>query len=209
MVFSHTSRRRSLTKALRPITVLAVAVASCIGASSVALEAKSKSKFPSHRRAMRFDVAMNGASFFFQGPVNPAGYPANGTPFIVSGYLYPHGTFATHGAGSGTNPDGSPEFPDLVVGTWYCRGWHLQDGDALTGPVVATTQIFDLDPDEPGKHTIVTDGIELADFGVPFKRAIVGGSGRFSRARGQSSQVYVDFNASLGFNTSFVLRVKR
>ena len=149
------------------------------------------------------DVAMDGASFHFQGPTNDNGFPADGTPFIVRGYIYPAGTFAEHGSSSGTNPDGSPEFADLVIGTWYCRGWHLQDGDAVSGPVVATTQIFDLGPRFPGRHTIVTDGIELADFDVPFRRLVVGGTGRHHRARGQLTQVYVDFNASNGFNTSF------
>jgi len=153
-------------------------------------------------RALSFDVAMDGSSFHFQGPTNENGFPADGTPFIVRGYLYPGGTFAEHGSGAGTNPDGSAEFPDRVVGTWYCRGWHLQDGDAVSGPVVATTQIFDLDPRTPGRHTIVTDGIELADFDVPFQRAVVGGSGRYRWARGHSTQVYFDFNASNGFNSS-------
>ncbi|HUP25722.1 MAG TPA: hypothetical protein VNB06_22625 [Thermoanaerobaculia bacterium] len=151
---------------------------------------------------LAYDIAMNGATFHFEGPTNEAGYPADGTPFIVRGYLYPEGTFATHGSSSGTNEDGSPEFPELVVGTWYCRGWHTQDGDALTGVVVATTQVFDLDPNQPGAHTVVTDGLELADFDVWFSRAITGGSGRHRHPTGQQRQVYVDFNASDGFNTS-------
>ncbi|HVS61970.1 MAG TPA: hypothetical protein VMT85_00575 [Thermoanaerobaculia bacterium] len=156
--------------------------------------------------ALRFDVAMSGPTFFFEGATNENGFPANGTPFIVRGWIYPAGTFAAHGSSSGTNADGSPEFPDQVLGTWYCRGWHLQDGDALTGPVVATTQVFDLDPERPGAKTLVTDGLELADFLVPFDRAIVGGTGRYRTAGGSATQVYVDFNGSGGFNTSFVLR---
>ncbi len=153
----------------------------------------------------RVDVAMDGASFSFEGDVNEAGFPAVGTPFIISGYVYPGGTFARYGALSGVNPDGSPEFPDEVIGTWTCRGWHLQDGDAVTGPVVATTQVFDLDPAAPGAVTIVTDGLELADFDVPFRRAITGGTGPFAGLTGQVRQVYVGngLNASGGFNTSF------
>jgi hypothetical protein len=152
-----------------------------------------------------FDIAMDASTFSFEGPTNDAGFPADGTPFIVRGHLYPAGTFDAHGSASGTLPDGSPEFPDQVLGTWYCRGWHLQDGDALTGPVVATTQIFDLDLSQPGSRTIVTEGIELADFGVPFLRSVTGGTGRFRNLRGQTSQIYHDFNASGGFNTSVVL----
>ena len=160
-------------------------------------------------RTLRYDVAMDGTSFHFEGPTNAAGYPADGTPFVVRGYIYPAGTFEQHGSASGTNPDGSPEFPQLVMGTWYCRGWHLQDGDALTGPIVATTQVFDLDSERPGRRTIVTDGIELADFGVPFDRAIVGGTGSYRDPSGRSVQTYVDVNSSFGFNTSFVMRIAR
>ena len=155
------------------------------------------------------DVAMNGLTFFdFEdNPGNP-GVPPNGSPFIIQGYIYPGGTFDKHGNLSGVNADGSPEFPDRVIGTWICRGWHLQDGDAFTGPVVATTQIFDFSKSQAGTHTIVTDGIELADLGVPFNRAITGGTGIFQRVGGDMRQTYVwddpDYlNASGGFNTSF------
>jgi len=157
----------------------------------------------------RFDVAMNGFTFSFEGNTNANGYPAKGTPFVIEGYIYPAGTFARHGELSGVNPDGSPEFPDRVLGTWICRGWHLQDGDAVTGPVVATTQIFDLDPARTGLSTLTTDGIELADFDVVFYRAVTGGTGRYREASGQHSQVYVGggVNVTGGFNTSFEFRL--
>lgn len=153
----------------------------------------------------RLEVAMDGTSFSFEGATNANGAPAAGTPFIVQGYLYPAGTFARSGQLSGVNPDGSPQFPDEVLGTWICRGWHLQDGDALTGPVVATTQIFDFDPQNPGAQTIIADGIELADFDVRFQRAITGGTGAFEGMTGQFFQAYVGhgLNASGGFNTVF------
>lgn len=184
-----------------------VALALLVGAGPVIAQSDAELD-SSAAGTLRFDVAMDGTSFFFEGPTNADGFPANGTPFIIRGHIYPAGTFDAHGADSGTNADGSPEFPDEVLGTWYCRGWHLQDGDAVTGPVVATTQIFDLDADNPGRRTIVTDGIELADFDVEFGRAIVGGTGAFRKARGTSTQVVVGFNASEGFNTSFVLKPK-
>ncbi len=154
----------------------------------------------------RVDVAMDGLSFSFEGAVNEAGFPAEGTPFVISGYIYPGGTFARYGSLSGTNADGSPEFPEEVIGTWICRGWHLQDGDAVTGPVVATTQIFDLDTERPGSQTVITEGIELADFNVPFRRAITGGTGAFSGLTGEHGQAYVGngVNASGGFNATFI-----
>lgn len=156
-----------------------------------------------------YEVAMDGSSFSFEGDVNPAGFPANGTPFVISGYIYNDGIFDTHGDLSGVLADGSPEFPDQVIGSWICRGWHLQDGDAATGPVVATTQIFDFNENAPdGTHTIITDGIELADFEVPFLRAVTGATGRLRDLDDQSvscEQTYVGGNVNIsgGFNTEF------
>ena len=204
---SSLDRRPRTGRVLSHIAVLALLAAALLATAGVARSQPFQGGLApqpaaGRGRALSFDVAMDGSSFHFEGPTNENGFPADGTPFIVRGYLYPAGTFAAHGSSSGTEPDGSPEFPDLVLGTWYCRGWHLQDGDAVSGPVVATTQIFDLDPGTPGRHTIVTDGIELADFDVPFQRAVVGGSGRYRWARGHSTQVYFDFNASNGFNSS-------
>jgi hypothetical protein len=156
---------------------------------------------------VKYDVAMNGFTFSFEGATNPAGFPATGTPFVIRGYIYPGGTFKKHGARSGVLADGSPEFPDRVLGTWYCRGWHLQDGDALTGPVVATTQVFEFKAKVAGSRQLITDGIELADFGVWFERSATGGTGMFRRDSLTVRQVYVDFNATNSFNTSFSIEV--
>ncbi len=154
------------------------------------------------------DMAMDGTSFFFEGGTTENGAPANGTPFVVSGYLYPGDTFETFGELSGVLPDGSPEFPDLVIGTWVCRGWHLQDGDVSTGRAVATTQIFEFESGHAGGQMVITDGIELADFGVPFTRAITGGSGRLTSVdnpRTSCEQIYVgqEVNITGGFNSEF------
>lgn len=171
---------------------------------------------PKHK-GLRVDVAMIGQTFFdFEENPDPdrEGIPPDGSPFIIEGYVYRDGTFDRYGPLSGVNADGSAEFPDRVIGKWICRGWHLQDGDAETGIVVATTQIFDFDLDRPGRHTIVTDGIELADFNVTFHRAVTGGSGVFNRVGGEHAQVYhavgEEFlNASGGFNTSFAFDLQQ
>lgn len=157
------------------------------------------------RVTTELDVAMDGSSFFFEGAVNANGAPARGTPFVIEGYIYPGGTLRQQGLLSGVLADGSPEFPDRVLGTWICRGWHLLDGDAQTGAVVATTQIFDFNDERRGHTTIVSEGIELADFDRPFRRAITGGTGGFRGQRGQHLQTYVGhgMNASGGFNTTF------
>lgn len=152
------------------------------------------------------ELAMNGLSFAFDGPTTPGGFPAYGASFVVQGYLYPEGTFATHGSTSGVLPDGSPEFPELVIGAWACRGWFVQDADAVSGVVVVTTQTFDLEPGTPGQTTLITDGVELAEFDLPFRRAITGGTGTHRRARGQMTQTKLDVNATGLFNMTFAAK---
>ena len=150
-----------------------------------------------------YDVACDATSFAVQGPVGPAG-PEYGASFVVQGFIYPEGTFAVYGSDSGILPSGEPEFPELVIGTWTCRGWFIGEGFATpTGPFVATTQIYDLDPAVPGKTTFVSEGTELIDVGVPFMRAITGGTGSFRRARGEIEQTAIGANATGLFNFTF------
>lgn len=183
---------------------------SLVALAAVFTSAPAESSSPTTRFDQEFDIAMDGTSFSFQGATTPSGVPANGTPFVVSGYVYPGDFFETYGDLAGVNADGSPERPDLVLGTWICRGWHIQDGDAPSGPVVATTQILDLGS-EAGLDTVITDGVELADFGVPFRRTITGSTGRLGDLDfplSECEQVYVGFgvNATQGFNSEITLR---
>ena len=62
-----------------------------------------------------------------------------------------------------------------------------------TGPWVITTQTFDFG-DVPGQEMVVTDGFELVDFNVPIARAIIGRTGRFTNARGESTQTLFDIS---------------
>lgn len=149
------------------------------------------------------DVACDATSFVFQGPSTAAG-PAAGASFVVQGVIYPEGTLDDNGASSGLNADGTPEFPELVIGTWTCQGHFIGEGFAAqSGAFVATTQLFDLNTGTPGKKTIVTHGIELIDLDVPFKRAITGGTGEFDRAEGEATQTAVGVNATGLFNFTF------
>ena len=112
-------------------------------------------------------------------------HPYYGASFVVQGTIYPKNFFSRNGDSSGLNPDGSPTFPNEVIGTWLCRGWFVGDsnGDgAITpddndakggiftpsGRFVATTQIYDLDRNRPGAQTLISDGNELIDINVPF-----------------------------------------
>jgi hypothetical protein len=152
-------------------------------------------------------VAENGKRFTpDETPVFPDGLPAYGNEFITEGYIYPHGTLD---GTNGVNTDGSPEFPNKVIGRWYCRGWHVGDGaHTTTGPIVITHQLYDFGA-QPGQTTLTTDGIELADMGVPFQRAIIGGTGVYALARGEATQTLLVFpNQAGGVNLRLTLKVR-
>lgn len=173
-----------------------------------------------NRAHLKFDVAESAPKFVFdEAPVFDNGLPAYGNAFITQGYIYPYGTLtgsSASGPGNGILPDGSPEFPDLVIGEWVCRGYFIGDGvNTQTGPWVITTQLYDFydkpgfDPNvvkQSGETNLVTDGYEIADIGVPGKRAVTGGTGIFKRARGEAVQTLLGFNALEGVNLRFEIR---
>ena len=154
---------------------------------------------------LRFDVAEDVSRFVFAGaPVFDDGMPAHGNPFITQGYIYPEGTLD---GSNGTLADGSPEFPELVLGQWTCRGWFVGDGaHTTTGPMVITTQIYSFGS-EPGAATLVTDGYELVDTDVEVGRAITGGTGPYAGARGEASQTLLGFTEQMSVNLRFALPV--
>lgn len=162
------------------------------------------------KRVLVFDIAEDGTRFVFDGEhVFDDGLPAYGNVFTTQGYIYPKGTITCdNGACNGVLEDGTPEFPELVLGEWSCWGSHVGDGArTITGPWVVTTQQFDLGR-MPGQKTIITAGYELADLNVRFSRAIVGGTGRYSAAGGQQVQTLMGFNPSFGVGLRVRLLVK-
>lgn len=167
-----------------------------------------------HHR-LKIDVAESGPKFIFdEAPLLDSGLPAYGNSFVTQGYIYPHGTLGAH---DGVNADGSPEYPNKVIGEWTCRGFFIGNGaETVTGPWVITTQHYDF-YSQSGYATnkqgtrlnLVTDGYELVDIGVAGKRPITGGTGPFSRASGQADQTLLGHNASEGVNLRFEMAVKR
>ena len=83
--------------------------------------------------------------------------PAYGNPFVAEGYLYPSGTL---GGSNGVLPDGQPEFPEKVIGTWICRGYMIGDGaHTESGPWVTSTQTYNFGA-AFGAITLVTEGFD-------------------------------------------------
>lgn len=180
---------------LRPIkvpTLVAILATLLAGALAAAGVRAASSDTSYATRTFAFDVSENmaplpqGRFSFQQEPVHPDGLPAYGNPFITMGYIYPAGTL--DGDRSGVNPDGSPEFPDQVIGEWICRGWFVGDGaKTASGPMVITTQIYNFGQGY-GHTTLVSEGYELADVGVAIERAITGGTGPTSRRAAWSAR---------------------
>ena len=167
---------------------------------------------------LRFDVVELGTRFAFdEAPIDENGFPLYGNPFITQGVIYPAGVVEVNADGNTSGvimdtdengkPVARPEFPELVLGTWVCRGTVFADGgfNIETGPTVHTTQLFDFqDVSEGfGRLSITTSGLEFIDLNTPMQRAVVGGTGPYKRAHGEMEQTFVGVNASQGFSLRF------
>jgi hypothetical protein len=169
-------------------------------------------------RTMTVEVAENGHDFVFaESPVLPdgplAGAPAFGNAFVTRGYLYPEGTL---NGSDGVNPDGSPEFPDEVIGEWLCSGYFIgEDGMGTTeGAMVYSTQTFSFGDDpETGADTIVVTGYEGAVVGEEVHGAITGGTGDYATARGEAGQTLIGVNnaedPTMGIDKSVTFTIGR
>ena len=151
---------------------------------------------------MAFDVAEDHTRIFMAAaPVHENGMPAHGNAFISQGYIYPEGTLA--GDSLGVNEDGSPVYPDKVLGTWTCDGYFVgEGGNATSGVWIISRQTFVFDEGD----TIVTQGTELADVGVENLRPITGATGDFS-GEGGLIQTTLGFNDYWGLNATYRIAV--
>ncbi len=175
------------------------------------------------KRRLKFDVVELGTKFAFdEAPVDDNGMPAYGNPFITQGVIYPPGVVTvdadgnTNGVIMATDANGNsiavPEFPELVLGLWICRGTVLADEgfNIETGPTVYTSQLFDFHEVAGawGRISFETSGLELIDLNKKIRRAVIGGTGRYLRAGGDMTQTFVGLNASMGFSLRFETRMR-
>ena len=184
-------------------TLVALACIAVLPTLSDATETETRAA--SEPTIVKFDVSESGSRFVFdEAPVFDNGLPAYGNAFVTEGYIFPHGYLDTN---QGIGEDGQPVNPEDVIGRWTCRGWFVGDGaNTVTGPWVITTQLYDLG-ESPGSLTLVTDGLELVDKGVPGARAVSGGTGAYQLARGQALQTLLGHNTSEGVDLRFEITV--
>lgn len=112
--------------------------------------------------------------------------------------MYPDGVLRQDedGTWDGVNEDGSPTYPDQVVGDWTCYGRFIGKGmQTETGPWVFTTQYYDFHTNggEEGSESFSSTGYELVDVGRVVYRAATGGTGCYKNLRGESQQTHVGF----------------
>jgi hypothetical protein len=145
-----------------------------------------------------FDVAEDLTRFVHApGPLHEDGLPDYGVSFVTQGYIYPAGTLDS--GVEGTNADGTPVWPDKVIGVWTCSGFTVGDGfHTTTGDVVITRQIFQFENGD----ILVSQGSELVDEGVPFVRVITGGTGDYAEVGPALTQV------TLGMSDGFGVRIQ-
>lgn len=139
---------------------------------------------PSPPKALEIEVAEDINRFVIEtDEFTPDGMPVHSAPFSTKGFVYPAGTI------NGTNgvlADGTPEFPEQVIGEWICYGWMLVDAEG--GLEIVSTQIFTFEG-EAGNGMITTHGFEIMEVGVPIQRTISGGTGDFAKVSDQTQEL--------------------
>lgn len=164
-------------------------------AAMVAISAQAASA----EALLEFDVAEDLTRFVFaSAPVHGDGMPAFGNGFVTQGYIYPAGTL--DGDVEGTNADGSPVWPELVLGTWTCDGYFVGDGgNTTTGNIVITRQVFEF----ADGSLVITHGPEIADTDKPIIRPITGATGDFADAGREMEQTLLGMSDGYGVRLQF------
>ena len=146
-----------------------------------------------------FDVAEDHTRIFMAAqPLHENGMPAHGNAFVSQGYIYPEGTLADGTVG--VLEDGSPAFPELVLGTWTCDGYFVgEGGNATTGVWIISRQTFAFDDGA----TVVTQGTEIADIGKPNLRPVTGSTGDYAQIDGGLIQTTLGFTEFWGLSATY------
>ena len=164
------------------------------------------------------DIVADCNRFVSEGIGHPHPGPAFGDFFMQEGLIYEGGTLAANcagGDGCGLNPDGTPEFPEAVIGKWTCYGSFVGNGGATAeGVWLYSTQVYEFDVEQlddnvyaPGLHALISHGAERIDLDVPWHRAVTGGYGQFDGSVGQLRQTKIGFNQTECENFTFDFQI--
>lgn len=155
---------------------------------------------------LHFEIAEDGTRFVWADqPVFTGRRSAYGAPFLAQGYIYPPGTLSA--TTDGISTDGSPQFPEKVVGTWACYGWYAGgSGRANTGPWILATEIYQFGS-EWGAVTLVSEGYVATESGRTISRAITGGTGPFTAMRGEVQSTPLGINETQGENARYAVQL--
>jgi hypothetical protein len=152
---------------------------------------------------LRYETAEDHTRFVWAGdPPLVDGMPVRDAAFVAQGYIYPAGTLK---GTDGVLADGSPEFPDKVLGQFTCYGWWVAAGERRETAPWLTTHIFNFGT-EPGKAMLVTSGYDIDDLVISVDRAVTDGSGPYAGARGVQAEVNVGYNVTNGANVRYEVR---
>lgn len=143
-----------------------------------------------NRNHFILEVAQDGST----GAQNSADPPGRANVNLISGLIYPEGSI---------DPDGTTQADP--IGTWRCLFANLGPDDPRVG---AITYYFTFgEVGESSEHSmIIVQGLNAhapPEQSVPRLHAVVGGTGRFSHARGQVLEVVTGFNPSPALNLRF------
>jgi hypothetical protein len=210
------SRRTHLVVLLAVILMLPLALASRPTLSTAKAAAKTSpvaltteeaiKQITSADGVLRFEVAEDHSRFAWAGdPTLTNGVPEGRTAYIAQGYLYPTGTLTD---ANGVNADGTPEFPDKVLGQWLCYGWYLGADDHVGAAPWVSSHLFNFGS-AWGAATLLSEGFDIDDVGVPMERAIAGGSGPYADARGTQLETNLGLNATDGLNIRFEVQLAK
>lgn len=206
-------RRRKLRSTLLAVALTAAGVVSIGVATGSPVDAAGRAK-------MTVDVAEDPSRFVFDGDHlieggDLDGLPAYGDGFVTQGWIFKGGTLSEGDPGVECefNEEGLPTACVPLyepIGIWTCYGYHVGEGAATTsGYVVVTNQVFDFG-DGDGSQSIMTSGLESIAPGEVTYRAIAGGTGSFSRARGQQTQTSYGLHSELfNIRSTNVLNTRR
>ena len=136
-------------------------------------------------------------------PGDPVGATVNLTVDVAEvgglrgsvGYLYPAGTLETS---NGVRADGTPEFPDKVIGRWMVLPWSAVPPTSAARRPRPATHVFRFATGAGA--TLLIEGDDGAAVAPSVVWAVTGGAGRYGTARGTAREFELGRNKARGRN---------